>query len=31
MLTAAGVTYDAGADIDPYSLLPKWLQPRQSA
>jgi cysteine synthase A len=31
LLTAAGVTYDAATDIDPYSLLPKWLQPRQSA
>jgi cysteine synthase A len=26
-----GVDYDAGVDIDPYSLLPKWLQPRKSA
>jgi cysteine synthase A len=26
-----GIDYDAGVDIDPYSLLPKWLQPRKSA
>jgi cysteine synthase A len=26
-----GVAFDADADLDPYSLLPKWLQPRKSA
>jgi hypothetical protein len=26
-----GAAFDAGADLDPYSLLPKWLQPRKSA
>ncbi|HEX6720538.1 MAG TPA: pyridoxal-phosphate dependent enzyme, partial [Burkholderiaceae bacterium] len=31
MLGAAGVAHDGGADIDPYSLLPKWLHPRKSA
>jgi cysteine synthase A len=25
------VAFDAGAELDPYSLLPKWLQPRKSA
>jgi hypothetical protein len=25
------VQYDAAADLDPYALLPKWLQPRKSA
>jgi cysteine synthase A len=30
-LQECGVAYDASADIDPYSLLPKWLQPRKSA
>jgi cysteine synthase len=30
-LARLGVTYDAKADLDPYSLLPNWLQPRQSA
>jgi cysteine synthase len=29
-LTAAGVTY-AAEPLDPYTLLPKWLHPRQSA
>jgi cysteine synthase len=31
LLDAAGVAHDRGADIDPYSLLPKWLHPRKSA
>jgi cysteine synthase len=26
-----GIAFDAEADIDPYSLLPKWLQPRKTA
>jgi cysteine synthase len=26
-----GIDYDVGAAIDPYSLLPKWLQPRRTA
>jgi cysteine synthase A len=30
-LTARGVAYDTTATLDPYSLLPKWLQPRKSA
>jgi len=25
------IAYDAGAELDPYSLLPKWLQPRKQA
>jgi cysteine synthase len=31
LLTKRGVSFDAKADLDPYSLLPKWLQPRKSA
>jgi cysteine synthase A len=31
LLAQRGVTFDAAADLDPYSLLPKWLQPRKSA
>ena len=31
LLDAAGVAHDRGADIDPYSLLPKWLHPRKTA
>jgi cysteine synthase A len=31
LLDAAGVSFDTSVDIDPYSLLPKWLQPRKSA
>ncbi|HET7607504.1 MAG TPA: cysteine synthase A [Gammaproteobacteria bacterium] len=31
LLSARGVAFDAQADLDPYSLLPKWLQPRKSA
>jgi len=30
-LDAFGVSYDREANIDPYTLLPKWLQPRKSA
>jgi cysteine synthase A len=30
-LEDGGVSYDRDARIDPYSLLPKWLQPRKSA
>jgi cysteine synthase A len=30
-LRESGVAYDAGMDIDPYTLLPNWLQPRKSA
>ena len=26
-----GIDFDAGADIDPYTLFPKWLQPRKTA
>jgi cysteine synthase A len=31
LLVKSGVAFDAGAELDPYSLLPKWLQPRKSA
>ena len=31
LLDSAGVTYDGDVDVDPYTLLPKWLQPRKSA
>ena len=31
LLVKRGVAFDAAADVDPYSLLPKWLQPRKSA
>ena len=31
LLTKRGVAFDAKVDLDPYSLLPKWLQPRKSA
>jgi len=31
LLDAAGVEHDRSADVDPYSLLPKWLHPRKSA
>jgi cysteine synthase A len=31
LLAKRGVQYDAAADLDPYALLPKWLQPRKSA
>ena len=30
-LTEKGIAYRKDIDIDPYSLLPKWLQPRKSA
>jgi cysteine synthase A len=30
-LAETGVSYRTDIDIDPYSLLPKWLQPRKSA
>jgi cysteine synthase A len=31
LLDAAGVAYDRHAEVDPYSLLPKWLHPRKTA
>jgi cysteine synthase A len=31
LLTKSGTKFDAAADLDPYSLLPNWLQPRKSA
>ena len=31
LLIKSGAKFDAAADLDPYSLLPKWLQPRKSA
>jgi cysteine synthase A len=31
MLTAAGIEFDETADVDPYTLLPKWVHPRKSA
>jgi cysteine synthase len=31
LLAHRGVAFDAGVELDPYSLLPKWLQPRKSA
>jgi cysteine synthase A len=31
LLDKSGVSYDRAATLDPYSLLPKWLQPRKSA
>ena len=31
LLAKRGVAFDTAADLDPYSLLPKWLQPRKSA
>jgi len=30
-LRRAGVAFDADSDVDPYSLLPGWLHPRQAA
>jgi cysteine synthase len=30
-LTLKGIQYDVSAQIDPYSLLPKWQQPRKTA
>jgi cysteine synthase A len=26
-----GIAWDTSVDVDPYALLPKWLQPRKSA
>ncbi len=31
MLDAADIEHDRAADVDPYSLLPKWLHPRKTA
>jgi cysteine synthase A len=31
LLKSCGAAFDAGVDLDPYSLLPKWQQPRKSA
>jgi cysteine synthase A len=31
LLDAAGVAHDRAAEVDPYSLLPKWLHPRKTA
>jgi len=31
LLDDAGVAHDRDADVDPYSLLPKWLHPRKTA
>jgi cysteine synthase A len=31
LLTKSGATFDASVEVDPYSLLPKWQQPRKSA
>src|SRR5690606_22771959 len=31
LLSAKGISYDTRLQIDPYSLLPKWLQPRRTA
>jgi cysteine synthase A len=31
LLTEKGIAYRKDLDIDPYSLLPKWLQPRKTA
>ena len=30
-LDKSGVSYDREAKLDPYTLLPKWLQPRKQA
>src|SRR5690606_28374733 len=30
-LEERGIRYDKSVDVDPYSLLPKWLQPRKTA
>jgi cysteine synthase A len=30
-LTGRGIQYDAAADVDPYTLLPKWLHPRKTS
>jgi len=31
LLTRNGIAFDASVELDPYSLLPKWQQPRKSA
>ncbi len=31
LLVKSGVTFDTSVELDPYSLLPKWQQPRKSA
>ena len=31
LLHAGGITFDANAALDPYEMLPKWLQPRETA
>jgi cysteine synthase A len=31
LLTRAGIACDADIDVDPYSLLPKWVHPRKTA
>jgi cysteine synthase A len=31
LLARAGVRFDAGVDLDPYSLMPAWLQPRAAS
>ena len=31
MLEAAGAAFDRRPEIDPYSLLPKWVHPRKAA
>ena len=31
LLHDAGINFDTSIDIDPYTLLPKWVQPRRSA
>jgi cysteine synthase A len=31
LLARSGVAFDATVDLDPYTLLPKWLQPRETA
>ncbi len=31
LLAAAGVEYDRSVELDPYSLLPKWVHPRKTA
>ena len=31
LLVKSGVTFDTSVELDPYSLLPKWQQPRKTA
>jgi len=31
LLGSSGVAYNQGVNVDPYSLLPTWLYPRQAA